>query len=101
MCDNKDSGFELAYANEVTVDGKRSPRGKGFVYELKRSGFRLIGRSWAESGLGWVMPRLPHLGALGLGFAPLVLPVAVGGQIWWLAKGKGREKGKERKRKRR
>ena len=38
MCDDDDSGFELAYANEITVDKKRLPREKGFAYKLKRNG---------------------------------------------------------------
>ena len=79
MCHNDDSSFELAYANEVTIDGKRSPQGRRLAYELNRSGLGLTGLSWVGSslvcaGLGWVTlgllrPELPHLGLLVAGVA--------------------------------
>ena len=52
VCDDNNSGFELAYTNEVTIDGKRSPRGRWLANELERSGSWLAGLSWARSGLG-------------------------------------------------
>ena len=72
---NDDCSFELAYANEVTVDGKRSPQGKGFVYELKQNGLGLTSRSWAGSGwlvLGLSRPGVPRRpGMLRPGFVGL------------------------------
>ena len=47
MSDDSDSGFKLVYANKVIVDEKRSPQGRGLAYELKQSGSRLTGLSWA------------------------------------------------------
>ena len=66
MCDDDDNDFELAYTNEVTIDGKRSPQGKWLAYELKRSGPEL-GRIWlglAGSSLGWCAST--WVGARGL-----------------------------------
>ena len=47
VCDDNDNGFELAYANKVTIDGKRSPRGNGFMYESKQSEAWVL---WSELG---------------------------------------------------
>ena len=62
MYDDDDSGFELAYANEVTVDGKRSPRGRELAYELKQGGSAL-------TGLGWVMLTWADAYGLAMGMA--------------------------------
>ena len=99
MCDDEDSGFELAYVNKVIIDEKRSPQGKGFTYELKRNRSGLSGRSQAGSGLGWCTSAragsrlgyrdlgchasglLHTLELLRLGSASLGSPVARGGRI--------------------
>ena len=54
MYDDDDSSFELAYVNEVTVDEKRSPQGRGLMYELNRSGLGL-----GHADLGWVASAWP------------------------------------------
>ena len=52
--DDNDSSYKLMCMNEVTVDGKRSPRGRELAYKLERERFGLI-------GLGWVRPHRPGL----------------------------------------
>ena len=64
MCDENDSGFELAYANVVTVDEKRSPQ---------RRGSRT---SRIETDLGRIWPRLGVAGGTRLGLGVAVLRVA-------------------------
>ena len=56
MSDDNDSGFELTYANMVTVNGKRSPRGKGLEYKLQRGESGLTGMGWVSSA--WAGARL-------------------------------------------
>ena len=53
VCDNNDSGYKSTCVNEVTIDGKRSPRGRELAHELEREGFGLTGLGWVEYGLGW------------------------------------------------
>ena len=90
MCDDNDSGYKSTYANERTIDEKRSLRGRELAHELERRGSGLIDLGWRASTqldhAGW-----PHTWVVSLR----------GGQIWWLARGKGERKMKERKREKR
>ena len=103
VCDGNDSSYKSTCTNEITVDGKRSPRGRELAYKLERGASKLTGLGWCTrpgcAFTGWaILVWCWAIVGLAIG-----LVSGCGGWLEWEKKRKERgekekRKGRERKR---